>query len=1173
MNANNESTSSVPQSKDEKQPKRTNVFAQPHFRTRSRLSFREFQKSTNNPTTRQAKTFTPPLKSLGKDVFMRNPVAMNSNTIETNLRHDDTTSTPTQDVRPQQQDMVSDTHHLESETEDIQIVEQEEFPSSENNSTKTNTSLCKLTESFDNVDTSPQVRQIAQKLFSPTAHQQQTGVVTTRNSNLNAPYSIAKSNTSTPLNSPTQLQTKLTNKVDVKTPTVEQTSNNIQTDDKINEFDIMVSAVNEWQDEITEKNAKIENPQSTPNQLASILSGRDQSLSIFSERVKLFEILVRRQQSDSECTRERIDHIKSKYSQFRHTLSQTVKDLDIVMSEKKRVDEDLQQLKCKFDALNMTREILIEDHKSVLAAHQEQLIGITTQNKKLLDENRILQSDSDRLKRNLLIIAEYLSHQAAELESSHAQLKKLQEEREADKSKHIECEKRVNILSSDLKNAKLTLEASREEISRLVSACMEKDKRLRNDRAEELRLGSELQLLRQQLDEVVQEKEHRFDIFVYDGYYQRFSHGLTVHATSNHSDSHLAVIEKASVAVGTSDCPDMDLARQHAMMLQIFGKNCMDYNLREQELQRKLDETKANTSKFESQFNNLQLEYETLQQEHDKLLVEHTSIDSKHRQSIEQTLNRAAQYYQDLANQAAVNHNNEVCKRDSKIHELESIGASLQEEIRTLQNTLASMTDKRKELDNNSTNQITRTEVLDSSNDGQGFPVGNETSANVLEQALNNPQIPLSSSSTGINEQRLSDDSQQPTVLPRLKRRKMILATANSDRENEPFVENRPGKLKYNLNTENYHFYVIEIETGAIKDKIVYENDKIYANHHSGVSMLGNLFAVLSVQYQTIYINLLRDDGRIIKLHNIGYYAFEDDELIIAQHEKMEEKFQANHNHTTKKGFGMPCVNNIEAKTDEDNMPYIQSTSPVFYPSACNNNRDDQVVPTIESDQTQKQQRNVKRSRGFLVPSTGDATPLIGGIKHRVLSYLYRLACNKTDRNTCVEHFYRTFPQLELLTMWRMQFIDESHFLIKFACPDCVSGRHSETVGHPCLFAVYNYQTTEVVAVYDNASKEFLDIFKDYCDHLRFVAFNQPFHFDANCSNNIYAREYWNKYKHSLKQRLGGEIAARRRLLSVLPYGPQTYSETPFFDISLFAYDEKFHLSCERQVHGMAFFC
>ncbi|CAG8589643.1 1865_t:CDS:10 [Paraglomus occultum] len=400
----------------------------------------------------------------------------------------------------------------------------------------------------------------------------------------------------------------------------------------------------------------------------------------------------------------------------------------------------------------------------------------------------------------------------------------------------------------------------------------------------------------------------------------------------------------------------------------------------------------------------------------------------------------------------------------------------------------------------------------------------------------------------------------------------MILATANSDRENEPVVENRPGKLKYNLNTENYHFYVIEIETGVIKDKIVYENDRIYANHHNGVSMMGNLFAVLSVQYQTIYINVLRDDGRIIKLRNVGYYAFEDDELTIAKHEKMEEKFQANRNNAIKKVFGRPCENNIEAKTNEDNAPCIQSTSPSgFYLSACNNNRDDQVVPTIELGQTQKQQRNVNRSRGFLVPSTEDATPLIGGIKHRVLSYLYRLAFNKTDRSICVEHFYRTFPQLELLTMWRMQFIDESHFLIKFACPDCVIGRHSETVGHPCLFAVYNYQTTEVVAVYDNASKEFLDIFKDYCDHLRFVAFNQPFHYDANCSNNLYAREYWNKYKHSLKQRLGGEIPARRRLLSVLPYGPQTYSETPFFDISLFAYDEKFHLSSSNDLTARFF--
>ena len=58
-------------------------------------------------------------------------------------------------------------------------------------------------------------------------------------------------------------------------------------------------------------------------------------------------------------------------------------------------------------------------------------------------------------------------------------------------------------------------------------------------------------------------------------------------------------------------------------------------------------------------------------------------------------------------------------------------------------------------------------------------------------------------------------------------------------------------------------------------------------------------------------------------------------------------------------------------------------------------------------------------------------------------------------RDICVEHFYRTFPQLELLTMWRMQFIDESHFLIKFACPDCVIGRVSINMRHCSQIGLY----------------------------------------------------------------------------------------------------------------------
>ncbi|CAG8450858.1 5467_t:CDS:2 [Paraglomus brasilianum] len=208
--------------------------------------------------------------------------------------------------------------------------------------------------------------------------------------------------------------------------------------------------------------------------------------------------------------------------------------------------------------------------------------------------------------------------------------------READKIKHIEELKSVSrSCRPDLHNAELTSEASREEISRLVNAYMKKDERLSKVK-KFLKQQTEIQLLRQQLDEVIQEK----DLEKHSDSQFREIHSLTSSVVPPLLPYSMNAKEW-TVAIGTSDCPDMDLARQHALMLQIFERNCMNYNLREQDLQRKLDEKK--------------LECEILHREHDKLLVELASVIV--RQLIEQTLNRAAQYYQDLANQAAVNHN------------------------------------------------------------------------------------------------------------------------------------------------------------------------------------------------------------------------------------------------------------------------------------------------------------------------------------------------------------------------------------------------------------------------------------------------------------------------------------------------------------------------------------
>ena len=61
-----------------------------------------------------------------------------------------------------------------------------------------------------------------------------------------------------------------------------------------------------------------------------------------------------------------------------------------------------------------------------------------------------------------------------------------------------------------------------------------------------------------------------------------------------------------------------------------------------------------------------------------------------------------------------------------------------------------------------------------------------------------------------------------------------------------------------NVNLDDITFRVVEIETGAVLDKITYQSDYIYLNNHTGVHLYEELFAVTSVQNQSIYINMIK---------------------------------------------------------------------------------------------------------------------------------------------------------------------------------------------------------------------------------------------------------------------------------------------------------------------------
>lgn len=93
-----------------------------------------------------------------------------------------------------------------------------------------------------------------------------------------------------------------------------------------------------------------------------------------------------------------------------------------------------------------------------------------------------------------------------------------------------------------------------------------------------------------------------------------------------------------------------------------------------------------------------------------------------------------------------------------------------------------------------------------------------------------------------------------------------------------------------------------------------------------------------------------------------------------------------------------------------------------------------------------------------------------------------------------------------------MQLLDERHLLLKYASEEVVSFRLSDPNSQPSLFVVYNVESTEVLAVYENTSEELLRLFEDFSDLLRNAALHAQAQMTCSPSNNIHARLVQQRY-------------------------------------------------------------
>ncbi len=188
-------------------------------------------------------------------------------------------------------------------------------------------------------------------------------------------------------------------------------------------------------------------------------------------------------------------------------------------------------------------------------------------------------------------------------------------------------------------------------------------------------------------------------------------------------------------------------------------------------------------------------------------------------------------------------------------------------------------------------------------------------------------------------------------------------------------------------------------------------------------------------------------------------------------------------------------------------------------------------------------------------------------LKHRLLCWLLVDAEKQSLSNNklMVMNFFSRFDIFADLRLWKMQFLSRTQLLLKFASEEVVTLKATDPMSQPALIAVYNIETTHFQAVFENTSEELLRVYENFADHFR-VPISHPLSYNiSSVSNDVHARALHMKFKQTITNaRYGGRTEATRRLLGQLPICSQCHSNSPYLDLALFSYDDKWVSALER---------
>nr|CAD1837241.1 unnamed protein product [Ananas comosus var. bracteatus] len=334
-----------------------------------------------------------------------------------------------------------------------------------------------------------------------------------------------------------------------------------------------------------------------------------------------------------------------------------------------------------------------------------------------------------------------------------------------------------------------------------------------------------------------------------------------------------------------------------------------------------------------------------------------------------------------------------------------------------------------------------------------------------------------------------------------------LFATSTAQSHDTPATE---GAIHGVPSIEKITFYLVRLEDGMVLDEKAFCNDFVNLPHSMGAFLYEDLLCIVSLRYQIIHILQIRDSGNLVEVRNIGAFCREDDQLFLHSHAQ--------------------CIGTV--------------------------------------DKTKPDELSTQVANGIQHPQVTQGSSFLSGMKQRLLSFIFRKTWNEeADQTLRVQHlkkkFYFHFQDYVDLIIWKVQFLDRHHLLIKFGSVD--GGVSRSTDQHLAFFVVYNMETTEIVSFYQNSSEEMYSLFEQFCDHFHANS-RSSFHanFISSHSNNIHALDQL----CSIKTKASNASQFVKKMMTSLPYTCQSQSPSPYFDLSLFRYDEKLISATDRHRHA-----